>query len=152
FRQAHAIYRQTGHAPELLDVVFGLTRYFWMRGELSRARELADEMQAMTRQDADPMRTVAARAGRGTVLRTQGAFPEAVDALTEGLELARLHWREQFVGLYAGDLEIICASTLANALQVAGFPVRAASCMSEVIRLSHEREHPLALAGALYGA
>ena len=69
-----------------------------------------------------------------------------------GVRACPAHWREQFVGLFAGDLEIICASTLANTLQIAGFPDRAASYMDEVNRLSDEREHPLALAGALYGA
>jgi tetratricopeptide (TPR) repeat protein len=152
FGRAHTIYRQTGKTPELLDSVFGLARYFWMRGDLLRARELADQMQAMARQNGDPIRALAACAGRGTVLVTQGAFSEAVDTLAEGLELARLHWREQFVGLYAGDLRIICASTLANTLQMAGFPDRARCYMDEVNRWSDERDHPLAFAGALYGA
>jgi tetratricopeptide (TPR) repeat protein len=151
FGRAHNIYRQTGKTPELLDSVFGLTRYFWIRGELWRARELADQMQAMARQDGDPVRRLAACVGRGTVLVTQGAFSEAVDTLAEGLELARLHWREQLVGLYAGDLRIICAGTLANTLQMAGFPDRAACYMDEVNHWSDER-HPLATAGALYGA
>ena len=66
FGRAHNVYRQTGKTPELLDSVFGLARYFWMRGELCRARELADQMQAMARQDGDPIRWLAACAGRGT--------------------------------------------------------------------------------------
>ena len=152
FGRAHNVYRQTGKTPELLDSVFGLARYFWMRGELCRARELADQMQAMARQDGDPD-SVARRMCRpwygaghsGRVLRGCGHT-------LGGPELARLHWREQFVGLYAGDLRIICASTLANTLQMAGFPDRAACCMDEVNHWSDERGHPLALAGALYGA
>lgn len=152
FERAYEIYRQNRDAPEMLDSVFGLCRSFWVRGELARARELSDHMQLLVRRGADPVRTLGAHLAHGTVLATQGEFEAAAAVLIEGLELARAHWHDGLVGIYASDVEITCASTIANTLQIAGHPDRAAGYLDEAIRLGNERPHPVSAACAFYGA
>jgi len=152
FQRAYEIYRSSRDTPELLDSMFGLCRTFWVRGELARARELSDDMQMLVRRGSDPVRALAAHAAHGTVLITQGEFQGAAAVLAEGYELARTHWHDTLSGVYAGDLEIICLSTLGNTLLVGGCPDRAAICMQDALRLGDERKHPVSAVCALYGA
>jgi tetratricopeptide (TPR) repeat protein len=148
--RAHEICRHSPEAPELLDALFGLCRFFWVRGELARARELGDQMEGIVGRGGESIRTMATHTAHGNVLAMQGDISGAISVLRAGLELARIHWRDEFVQVYGGDLEVMCASTLANTLQVAGFADQASACMQQTARLAEHR-HPVAQVGFLYG-
>jgi predicted ATPase len=116
FQRAYEIYQLNRDATELLDSMFGLCRSFWIIGELS------DQMQVLVRRGTDPVHELAAHLAHGTVLATQGEFLDAAAVLSGGRDLARTIGRGTPIDVYAGDLEVICTSTLANTLQIAGYP------------------------------
>jgi DNA-binding winged helix-turn-helix (wHTH) protein/tetratricopeptide (TPR) repeat protein len=152
FQRAYEIYQSNRDATELLDSMFGMCRSFWIVCELGRARELSDQMQVLVRRGTDPVHELAAHVAHGTVLATQGEFLGAAAVLSEGRDLARTIGRGTPIDVYAGDLEVICTSTLANTLQIAGYPDQAARHMQDVHRLRDERHHPVTVVCALYGA
>ncbi|MCC7008000.1 MAG: AAA family ATPase [Acidobacteria bacterium] len=152
FERAHQLCRQIGDRPELIESAFGLCRFFWSKGDFSRARDLIDQMSMLIGAGANPIQSMAAHAAIGSVLLGQGELSGAAHHLKAGLELAQVHWTDGLLGLYASDLEIVCAGSLANTLLITGFGMQADRLHSEALRIGRSRSHPVATAGALGGA
>jgi DNA-binding winged helix-turn-helix (wHTH) protein/tetratricopeptide (TPR) repeat protein len=150
-RRAYDICRESTEAPELIDAIFGLCRFFWARGDLIQARELGDKMQAIARRGDDPIRVMAAFAAYGSVLAMRGETAAAASALRDALSLAKVHWRDDLIGAYGGDLEMISAGSLANTLLVAGYADEALQVLDDAVFVA-ERRHPITKVGILYGA
>ncbi len=152
FERAREVCRQVGEAPELYESAFGLCRVFWFRGELETARELAEQMQSMMQGVSDPVRAMAGQVGLGSVLLSQGDLTAAIAALTTASELSRIHWNDGLLGVFASDLEVVSAGSLASALQMAGYPDQALKHQDEALRIGERRSHPIAKAASLWGA
>lgn len=103
----------------------------------------------MIRHDSDPARRMAVAAALGSVVIAQGEFTDGIALLQDGLELSRVHWHDGLVGTYASDLRVVCASSVANGLLMAGFPDRGFRRLEESLRVGEERSHPIAAGGAL---
>jgi len=85
------------------------------------------------------------------VLALRGETATATSVLRDGLSQSKLHWRDDLIGAYGGDLETICAGTLANMLLVSGHADEALPVLDDAVRVA-ERRHPAAKVGMLYSA
>jgi len=85
------------------------------------------------------------------VLALRGETATATSVLRDGLSQSKLHWRDDLIGAYGGDLETICAGTLANMLLVSGHADEGLPVLDDAVRVA-ERRHPAAKVGMLYSA
>jgi DNA-binding winged helix-turn-helix (wHTH) protein/tetratricopeptide (TPR) repeat protein len=152
FERAYDICRQVGDTPELLESAFGLCRVFWVRGELARAREIAERMQSMVADGTDPIRTMAARTALGSALLGQGEWTGAVAAFRLAIDLSSSHWHDGLLGVYASDLEVVSLSSMANCLQISGYPDQASRHTDESLRIGGLRSHPIAQGASMWAA
>ena len=79
FSRAFELCQQIEATPELFQVILGLTNFYYMRLELSRAHELAEHLVAISQRDGNAVSLIAAHMTRGVGLLTQGNFTLARD-------------------------------------------------------------------------
>jgi class 3 adenylate cyclase/tetratricopeptide (TPR) repeat protein len=161
FSRAFELCQQIEGMPELFQVILGLTNFYYMRLELSRAHELAEHLVAISERDGNPVSLIAAHMTRGVGLLTQGNFTLARDHFERAASLvssahrsiygpAALCWHGAILG-YLGypdeALDKNCAAlTLARELSDPFTYINALHSAQLVHQLRGEWEASLALA------
>jgi DNA-binding winged helix-turn-helix (wHTH) protein/predicted ATPase len=151
FRRAHEICRQLGDAPDLFDSVAGLFRFF-LTQEPGVGRELAEQLAQIAEQTGDPIRLMGARLGLGQALVFGGAPAEGLAHAARGLELSRTHWSDALLPVYGVDVRRNCAGTMADALQLLGYPDQASRACEELLEGIDDETHPFVSVNAHWGA
>src|SRR5262249_27093679 len=89
YRRAQELCRQAGESPESYSALYGLSIYYLLRAELSKARELSEELLRLAGKDQDSSRTIVAHYMLGFSLLFMGDLAPAEEHFTQGLELYR---------------------------------------------------------------
>jgi len=141
--RAHALCQQLGDTPRLLEVLTGLRKYYEVRGQLQRARELAEQVFTLTAPLQDPDRLAEAHYSLGLTLYYLGELPAA-----------RAHF-EQRIALYEprqrGSM-VHCLSYVAYLLWVLGYPDQALQRIHEALTVAQAWSYPFSIYLALYHA
>jgi tetratricopeptide (TPR) repeat protein len=141
--RAHALCQQLGDTPRLLEVLTGLRKYYEVRGQCQRARELAEQAFTLTAPLQDPARLAEAHYSLGLTLYYLGELPAA-----------RAHF-EQRIALYEprqrGSM-VHSLSYVAYLLWVLGYPDRALQRIHEALTVAQAWASPFSVYFACYHA
>jgi tetratricopeptide (TPR) repeat protein len=150
YQRAYAVCREIGETPAHFHSLFGLCRFFWMKGELDPARELAGQL--LRRAGDDPLQAIAAHAAFGSIATCRGEFQNAMPHLEKGLSLCEAHWSESLVPVFGNDLSGLCRGTLAANLQLLGYPDRALAQSQADRERARRAGHPFVHVATAWGA
>ena len=146
YTQARALCQQIGETPELVQVLFGLWRFYVVRSQLHTARELGDTLLRLAQHAHDPARSVAAHYARGFTWFNLGVFPAARLHLEAGIARYTPDQHHAPVFRIGQDLGVACQGNAARTLWVLGYPEQALARLHEALGLAHALSHPYSLA------
>jgi predicted ATPase len=148
YTQAYALCQQVGETPELVPVLFGLWRYYVVRPQLHKARELGDTLLRLAHSAHDPALAVIAHYALGATWLWLGALSAARQHLQEGIARYTPAQRRDPVFRIGQDLDVGCRACAALTLWLLGYPEQALTRQQESLVLAHELSHPYSLAYA----
>jgi tetratricopeptide (TPR) repeat protein len=130
----------------------GLWHCHFVRGELERVYDLAEQLVALAEEQGTPLHRALARRARGATLFFLGRFADAAAALTEGIAIddAVAAWEDPAHLLrHTERAGVVCRLYSAWALWFLGFPDRALERVEAGLALSQRLAHPHSVAFAL---
>jgi predicted ATPase len=158
FIRARALCQQLGETPRLFEALAGLRMIHEARGELLKARKLAEQLLCLAQHQQDRAHLMRAHRVLGGTLFYLGAFAPARASLDQGIALDTLP-RGRSVAVPLSDhiqggsvLGVSCRRDVALTLWYLGYPEQARQRSDEAITLAQELAHPYSLAYALYFA
>ena len=149
--RARALCWQLEDTAKLADALAGLRSFYHSRGELHTARELGEQLLALSQRLHDPEGLAFAHHLQGMTLYHQGELIAA--RAHQGQVLASYEPRlatygTQRVAPHAGEVYFFCHMALT--LWLCGYPAQALARSQQALTLGDERSSPFALAVALY--
>jgi class 3 adenylate cyclase/predicted ATPase len=147
YTRAQELCRQMGETPQLIPVLLGLWRFYLLRVELVKARELAEHCLLLVQRLDDPARLIVAHDVLGETLFFLGDFAHARAHLERAVSLYDPQKRRSHRALT--DPGVSSLSLLAGALWMLGYPEQARQKSTEALRLAEAIAHPHILASAL---
>jgi predicted ATPase len=146
YSQAHALCQQVGETPELVPVLYGLSRFYVGRLQLHTAREIGETLLRLAQRADDPALAVIAHHSLGNTQLFLGALPAARLHLEEAIARSTPDQRRALMFRIGLDPGIRCRIAAALLLWVLGYPAQALTRLHEALALTHERAHPHTLA------
>jgi class 3 adenylate cyclase/predicted ATPase len=148
YTQAYVLCQQVGEKPELVQVLFGLWRFYTLRSQLHTARELGETLMRLAQRADDPAVTVIAHYALGIVWLCLGALPTALQHLEAGIARYTPDQRRAPVFRIGGDPGVTSRGFAARTLWLLGYPEQALARLHATLALAHELSHPYSLAYA----
>jgi predicted ATPase len=148
YTQAYALCQQVGETPQLIPVLLGLWRFYAVRPQLHKARELGDRLLRLAQRADDPTLTVIAHHALGFTWCSLGAFPAARQHLEAGIARYTPDQRRAPVFRIGQDLGVGCRANAARTLWLLGYADQAVARLHEALALAQELAHPFSLAFA----
>jgi predicted ATPase len=148
YTQARLLCQQVGETPQLLQVLFGLYRFYIGRPQLHTARELGETLLRLTQQSQDPVLAVVAHYTLGFTWLCLGVLPAARLHLEQGIAHYTPEQRRASVLRIGQELGVGCRAYAAMTLWLLGYPEQALSHIHNALTLAHELSHPYSLAYA----
>jgi predicted ATPase len=155
YARARELCDGAGDDVQLLPVLLVLGRFHHIRGEVGIAREVGARLLAMAEATRDPAVRLAALNALGIMDFYAGRFDAALAHLDEGIRLydtAQHGPARSPVFRIGQDPGVSCGVYAAWALQLLGYPDRAAASMGEAVALARSLAHPFNLAYACHFA
>jgi predicted ATPase/DNA-binding winged helix-turn-helix (wHTH) protein len=152
YARAHTLCRQVGDTQQISPVLFGLWRFYSMRGDLQTAREVAEQLFTLAQSQNDPVLLMEAHRALGIILSWCG---ELVAARTHLEQVIALYDRQQHPqhAYHSGlDVGVACLSMLSIPLWMLGYPDQALERSNQALTLARELAHPFSIAFALINA
>ena len=148
YTQARALCQQVGEPPELVPVLFGLSRFYQVRSQLHTARELGDTLLRLARHADDPALAVLAHSALGLTWLYLGALPAARPHLEEAIARDTPDQHRAPVFRIGQDPGVGCRAYAAMTLWLLGYPEQALARVHDALALAHALSHPFSLAWA----
>jgi class 3 adenylate cyclase/predicted ATPase len=148
YTQAHTLCQQVGETPELVPVLFGLWRFYFVRAQLHTARELGETLLRLARHAHDPALSVIAHTAFGVTCCHLGAFATARQHLEEAIALYLSDQRHTPVFRMGLDPGESCRVGAALTLWFLGYPAQALAHIHKALALAQELSHHFTLAHA----
>ena len=145
--RAQELCQRMGETPQLIPVLLGLWRFYLLRAELVKARELAEQCLLLVKRVDDPARLIVAHDALGETLFFLGDFIQARTHLERAVALYDPQKRRPHRALT--DPGVSSLSMLAGTLWMLGYPEQARQKSTEALRLAEALAHPHILASAL---
>ena len=131
FGRARALCQEIGETPAQFRAVMGLERFYWTRGELQTAHDLAEQALGLAKQTGEASLLLSAHTALGMILANQGEQPRAIEHLEEAI---RLHDPSDHSSLDAVQARMFAARTVF----LLGYPDRARRTSLEAVELAKE--------------
>jgi predicted ATPase len=147
YTRAQELCQQMGETPQLIPVLLGLWRFYLLRAELVKARELAERCLLLVQRLDDPARLIVAHDVLGETLFFLGDFAQARTHLERAVALYDPQKRRPHRALT--DPGVSSLSILAGALWMLGYPEQARQKSTAALRLAEALAHPHILASTL---
>jgi predicted ATPase/DNA-binding winged helix-turn-helix (wHTH) protein len=147
--RARALCQESGDTPHLFFPVYGLFRFYILRGHLHTARELAEQLLRLAQQTPDTaMPSVAYSAVAGVAFHG-GEFATAAALLEQSLALYNPDQQAAVIAQYGDDPGVICLSLDAWVQWMLGYPDRALQRSQEALAVARQLQHPFSQVFAL---
>jgi hypothetical protein len=148
YTQARAWCQQVGETPALVQVLYGLWRFYAVRPQFHTARELGETLLRLAQQAPDPALAVLAHTTLGFTWLCLGALPAACQHLEAGIARDTLDQRRTPVFRLGQDLGVACRVFAAWTLWLLGYPAQTLAHLHEALALADALAHPYSLAFA----
>jgi predicted ATPase len=152
YARARALCAQVGEAPQLFPVLRGLGQFYLMRGTLSTARELGEQLYRLAQREAAPTPRLEAHEALGSTLFFLGEYAAARTHLEQAIGLADPMAQRALVLRYDVAPGVRCLALAANTLWCLGFPTQAMRRSQEGLAQAQALAHPYSLAVAQHYA
>jgi predicted ATPase len=148
YTQAYALCQQVGETPQLVQVLFGLWRFYIARPQFHTARELGATLLHLTPRDLNPALAVLAHYALGNTWLCLGTLPTARQHLEEGIARYTPDQRRAPAFRIGHDPGVVCRAFAAWTLWLLGYPDQALVHTHDALALAHALSHPFSLAYA----
>jgi predicted ATPase len=152
YARSRELCEQLQEARPLFRVLWGLWMFYFVRPELRKSLDLAEQLFALSRQAQDPAQLVQARQALVVSFLGLGNLTATREHMEQGLALYDLKRHGRHTDLYGQDPAVVCQGFGALALWLLGYPDQAAQRSREAVALGQELGQPSSLALALYFA
>ena len=150
YARACELARQVGSPPELFPALWGFWYAHMARGQLPRARELAEEFLELARQQQDPLLLAAGHRMLANTAWWQGELVQAQAHCRQGLAFYDPEQHRASAVSYGQDSGVVCGCIGALTLWVLGYPDQALQGMEETLALARRLAHPFSVAQTLH--
>jgi transcriptional regulator with AAA-type ATPase domain/predicted ATPase len=148
--RARAICAELGDSVDFVPVLFGLWRYYLVRGKYDVASALAADMLNLCSTANDPQLAVIAYATSGIIRFYEGRLREALEHLERAVSYYDARTHQFDLSIYGQDPGLAAMAFLGWALGVSGQIQRARSLATKSIDIARTRCHPFTLAFSLH--
>jgi predicted ATPase len=152
YSRARELCDTLGEPPERFVVLSGLTALYLVRGELSTAHGLAEQLLHLAQRHNDPALLVEAHTGLGMIKLFLGDLTASWTHVEAGLALYDHHQHRSHVYLYGHDPGLMCLYTVTENLWLRGYPDQALEQLHTALRIARDLSHPSSLAHSLLHA
>ncbi len=142
FGRAQELCQQSGAMIPLFSAYLGLWRFYGIRGEAARARELGAQLLQLAHVEQDPTMLSEAYGAMGNNVMAQGEFAQGLEHLEKSIVFGNLQERDADRYLYGRDPGISSRCIAALAKWELGYPDQALKIMEEALGLASEMDHP----------
>lgn len=146
YRRARELCQQVGDTPYLSQVLWGLSRFYFVRGEYRTSLAFGEQLLTLAQQQQDTTLLLQAHRSIGVTLFTLGELLPALTHFEQLIALydSRTHRSDLF--RYGGaDAGVSCLFTMSWILWMLGYPEQALQRMDEALRLAQEISHVFSL-------
>ena len=149
FARARELCQRLDDPPELFPVLWSLTLFHAIRGDLREYRRRADALMQMAEQSGNPAFLMGAHHLVGVSREFLGDMVEAARVLERGRELHVPSQHLAYTTMYGLDPGMIARAMSSRPMWVLGYPDRALARAQETLALARLQRQPMTLAFAL---
>jgi tetratricopeptide (TPR) repeat protein len=149
FARARELCHQLGDAPELFPVLWAITLFHAIQGDLRQGRRRADELLAEAERAGNPAFLMGAYHLLGVCLEFEGDIPESSRILDLGRGLHDPEQHRAYTAMYGLDPGMIARAMSSRPLWILGYPDRAEARARETLQLARSQRQPMTLVFAL---
>lgn len=149
YNRALTLCQQVGTTSELFYALDGLFDYYYVRGELKVARELAERLLKLAEDSGEPAFLLEAHVTVGVVLYAAGELEQAQHYLELVDDNYDSKQYRSLAFLYGQDPGVVCLSFSSITLALMGDSVGALRRGNKALDLAQQLSHPASLAFAL---
>jgi len=144
FARARQLCHELGDPPPVVPVLWAITLFHLIRGNLLECRARGDELMVMARDSAVAHPIVAAHHMAGVVREFLGEMSEASLLLERARELHDPAEHDMYLALYGTNLGLLARAMSSRPLWALGFPDRALARARETLALADAVREPMA--------
>ncbi len=141
--RARALCEHIGDERQMFRALVGLWNFYWVRGELSTARDVAGQLLGLAERANDPVREIRAHAAMGEILFHTGELAESHRHLQRGVALYESVPKHSFA---TQTPQVACLCYAAWASWHLGHGDRSLDHAADAVALADELAHPLSRA------
>ncbi len=149
FARARELCHQLDDAPELFPVLWAITLFHAIRGDLRQYRRGADDLMEEALRTGNPVSLIGAHHLLGVCLEFEGHIVESSRVLDRGRELHDPEQHKVYTAIYGLDPGMIARAMSSRALWILGYPDRAVERARETVELARSQRQPVTLVFAL---
>ena len=149
FARARELCHLLGDAPQLFPVLWAITLFHAIKGDLREYRSRADELMAEAERSGDPAFLMAAHHLLGVCLEFEGDIAESSRVLNRGRELHQPERHRDYTAMFGLDPGMIARAMSSRPLWILGYSDAAAARAKETLRLARSQKQPITLVFAL---
>jgi predicted ATPase len=150
YTRAQELCEQVGEESQRFQVLLGLRRFYFSRGELQTASLLGEQLLDAAQSLRDPIYVSRAHMMHGENLYWLGEFAQAREHCEAGVTLYDPHQQGSHLSLYGNDTGVGCRLIGALALWHLGYPNQALAMSQEALDQAGTLSHPFTLVFARY--
>jgi predicted ATPase/type II secretory pathway predicted ATPase ExeA len=149
FARARELCHQLGDAPELFPVLWAITLFHAIKGDLREYRARADDLMTEAERSGIPAFVMAAHHTLGVCLEFEGDMPRSSRILDRGRELHDPEQHRAYTAMFGLDPGMIARAMSSRPLWILGYPDRAEARARETLQLARSQRQPMTLVFAL---
>ena len=147
YSRARELCEQVGDTPAAFPALWGLWLFYWGRGPLQTAHELAQDLLRVANRDREDTRLLQAHHAAWATSFSRGNLNDACYHAGEGIRLYEPHRHAAISVTYGSHDPGVCARLfLARALALTGRGEEAVRASNQAIELAGALRHPFSLA------
>jgi tRNA A-37 threonylcarbamoyl transferase component Bud32/tetratricopeptide (TPR) repeat protein len=149
FARARQLCQELEDPPEIFPVLWAVTLFHLIRGNLRECRDGADELMIQAARSGNPAHLMAAHHLAGVSREFIGDMVESSRLLERARELHAPGEHQAYTAMYGLDPGMLARAMSSRPLWVLGYPDRALERARETLALARSQRQPLTLAFAL---
>jgi serine/threonine protein kinase/predicted ATPase len=149
FARARELCHQLGDAPQLFPVLWAITLFHGIKGDLREYRPRADDLMAEAERTGDRAFLMAAHHLLGVCLEFEGDMVGSSRILDRGRDLHEPERHRAYTAMFGLDPGMIARAMSSRPLWILGYPDRAEARARETLQLARSQRQPITLVFAL---